>query len=127
MSSKKDWVVEVVAQLVKDKPTAVMVVERLMEEGLLNLGYGNADVDMVVMKFSDTFGTTKTSKQDRFAAHRLTQKYGSQAVCGIIQLLADNSTLKYAPVVGSITQIEAKWVNVLNFLRNIKTDETIQT
>jgi hypothetical protein len=133
MASKRTWVVELISQIVKDIPTAKaspmvvaeVIVERLMEEGLLNLGYGDADVDRVVDKFTDTFGTTKVSKNDRFAAHRLTKKYGGQAVCGIVQLLADNNTQKYAPVVGSITQLEEKWVSVMHFLRNIKGEEVI--
>lgn len=123
--SRKDWVVDLVTQIVKDRPTAEMVVERLTEEGLLHLGYGNAEVDIVVDKFTDTFGTTKTSKADRFAAHRLVRKYGAQAVVGIVALLAENSTEKYAPVVGSITQLETKWVSVLNFLRKLDKEEPI--
>jgi hypothetical protein len=119
------------SQIVKGSPservqTAEMIVDRLMEEGLLNLGYGNADVENIVVTFTDTFGTTKVSKQDRFAAHRLAQKYGSQAVCGIIRLLAEKSTEKYSPVVGSVAQLESKWVNVLNFLRTTDSDEVIQ-
>lgn len=125
MAGRRAWVVELVAQIVKDTPTAEMVVDRLMEEGLLHLGYGNADIDMVVQKFTDTFGTTKVSKYDRFAAHRLVNKYGSQAVVGIVQLLADSSTEKYAPVVGSIAQLEDKWVSVMNFLRTQKGEEVI--
>jgi hypothetical protein len=118
MATKRQWVVELVQQTVScDVPTAEMLVDRLMEEGLLNLGYGDADIDAVVQKFTDTFGTTKVSKYDRFAARRLTTKYGRQAVCGIIDLLGSLSTEKYAPVVGSITQLEDKWVSVLNFLR----------
>lgn len=127
MSKKIDWVVELVTQIVGDKLTAEMVVERLMEEGVLVIGYGDADIDKVVQKFTDTFGTTKVSKTDRFAANRLVRKYGSQSVVGIIDLLAKNSGEKYAPVVGSVVQLEAKWVNVLSFLRNKgKDDEVIQ-
>lgn len=33
MSRSKIWVVKLVAQIVKDEPTAEMVVDRLMEEG----------------------------------------------------------------------------------------------
>lgn len=123
--SKKTWVVEIITGVVGDKTTAEMVVERLMEEGLLNLGYGNADVDAIVVAFSDTFGTTKTSRNDRFAAHRLAQKYGAQAVVGIVQLLAENNTEKFAPVVNSVSQLEEKMPSVLNFLRNIKEEGPI--
>jgi hypothetical protein len=125
MSNKRDKVVELITQIVRDVPTAEMVVDRLIEEGLLNLGYGNSDVDRVVEQFTNTFGTTKTTKYDRFASHRLVSKYGTQAVCGIIQLLAQHSTEPYAPVVGSIAQLEDKWVSVLSFLRKIEPVEEI--
>lgn len=124
MSKRKTWVIELVTQIVGDKPTAEVVVERLEEEGVLHLGYGDADVDRVVQKFADTFGTTKTSRSDRFAAHRLVRKYGAQAVCGVVDLLSQNMTERYAPVVGSITQLEAKWISVMNFLRKLGTDSS---
>jgi len=123
--SKLDWVVQLVANVVGDQATAKMVVEVLMEEGLLSVGYGDADVDRVVQKFTDTFGTTKVSKYDRYAARRLAQKYGSQAIVGIIQLLGENREEKYAPVIGNIVQLEDKLVSVLNFLRKIKKSETL--
>jgi hypothetical protein len=125
MPNRRDWVVQLVTQIVKDQPTAEMVVDRLTEEGLLHLGYGNADVDNIVVAFSDTFGTTKVSRADRFSAHRLARKYGSQSVVGIIKLLAEHNTERYAPVVGSIAQLETKWVSVLHFLRNLKGEEII--
>jgi hypothetical protein len=122
--SRKQWVIDLVEKLVKDRPTAELVVDRLTEEGVLVLGYGDKDVEQVVGKFQDTFGNTKTTQRDRFAAHRMVQKYGTQSVLGVIQMLADNNTEKYAPVVGSVSQLEDKWVNVLSFLRNIRdTDE----
>lgn len=130
MSSKRDWVIGLVANMLNSNPTnamqeAEMIVDRLMEEGVLHLGYGNADVDAIVNSFTDSFGTTKVSRGDRFAAHRLAGKYGSQSVVGIITLLAENSQNKYAPVVGSVTQLEDKWVSVLNFLRKTKDSEEI--
>lgn len=130
MSNRK-WVVELIAQIVQSAPsgsqvqTAEMIVDRLTEEGLLHLGYGNVEVDQIVDKFADTFGTTKTSKYDRYAARRLAQKYGAQAVCGIIQLLGQNANARYAPVVGSISQLEEKWVSVLAFLRKNAENEVV--
>ena len=121
---KRTYIIEIISGIV-DKQSAEMIVERLEEEGVLHLGYGDADVDKVVTKFVDTFGTTKTSKLDRFAAHRLTRRYGSQAVVGIIGLLGAMSQEKYAPTVGSIAQLEDKWVSVLNFLRKQKGNEEI--
>lgn len=124
--SKKAWVVELIAKTADvSKITAELVVDLLMEEGLLHLGHGNADIDIVVQKFTDTFGTTKVSRQDRWAANRLVTKYGSQAVVGIVDLLAKHSTEKFAPVVNSVAQLEEKMPSVLNFLRNLNTDEVI--
>ena len=114
---KKEYVNELIANIIKDKPTAEMVVERLMEEDLLNLGYGNSDIDAVVIQFSETFGNTKTSKFDRFAAKRLTEKYGRDSIVGIIQMLGKRRDEKFAPMVGSIVQLEQKIVSVMNFLR----------
>lgn len=124
MSSRKQWVVEIVTQVLGNEVNAKMVVDRLMEEGVLHLGHGNADIDIVVEQFQETFGTTKVTRQDRWAANRLVTKYGSQSVAGVIKLLGQNMTERYAPVVGSITQLEAKWVSVMNFLRNLSTDSS---
>ena len=114
---KKEYVTELIANIIKDKPTAEMVVERLMGEDLLNLGYGNSDIDAVVIQFSETFGNTKTSKFDRFAAKRLTEKYGRDSIVGIIQMLGKRRDEKFAPMVGSIVQLEQKIVSVMKFLR----------
>jgi hypothetical protein len=124
-SGRRAWVVELVTQIVKDQPTAEMVVERLQEEGLLVLGYGDKEVDRVIEMFTNTFGTTKVSRYDRFAANRLVEKYGSQAVVGIIDLLGKNAGEKFAPVTNSVSQLEEKMPSVLNFLRNLKSEETL--
>lgn len=121
----KKYVTDIVASIVKDIPTAEMVVERLQEEGVLHLGYGNADIDRIVNEFTETFGTTKISKYDRFAAQRLANKYGSQSIVGIIKLLAENNGAKYVPVVNSVSQLENKLPSILNFLRNQKGREEI--
>jgi hypothetical protein len=123
--SRRTWVIELVTQIVGDKPTAEMVVDRLMEEGLLVLGYGDTDVEMIVTTFSDTFGVTRTSRQDRFAAHRLAEKYTGQAIAGIVRLLGERSGEKYAPVVNNVAQLEEKMPSVLNFLR-AKGDEFVE-
>lgn len=124
--SRKSYIVDLINDEINDRGLAEVVVERLQEEGLIVLGYGDADVDRIVTKFEETFGTTKVSKSDRHAANRLAKKYSSQSVCGIIQLLAEHGDEKYAPVVGSIVQLENKLVSVLHFLRHLdKGDETI--
>ncbi len=124
--TRREYILGVVKSVIDDDIKAELVLERLEEEGVIHLGYGNADIDMVVEKFTNTFGTTKVSKYDRFAAQRLVRKYGSQSVVGIISLLGANSTEKYAPVVNNITGLEEKWASVLNFLRNVKGDEVIE-
>lgn len=122
---RKQYIIDLIATIVRDKPTAIMVVERLQEEGLLVLGYGSSEIDNVVQKFTDTFGTTKTSKYDRFAASRLVNKYGGQAICGIIGLLSEHSTEKFAPRVNNLSELESKFISVMHFLRTLKSDETL--
>ena len=125
MARDRIWVVGLIAQIVRDRPTAEMVVDRLMEEGVLHLGYGNADIDQVIEAFTETFGTTRVSKYDRFAANRLVAKYGSQSVVGIIRLLGQHSTEKFAPTVNTISQLEDKIPSVLRFLRGVSQDDEI--
>lgn len=124
--SKKQLVISLVEEILGDRISAEMIVERLQEEGLLHLGYGNADIDQVIEAFDQTFGTTKTSKYDRFAANRMVRKYSAQAVCVIIQTLGENRDAKYAPMVGNIAQLETKFVSVLHFLRTLDKDQTIE-
>jgi hypothetical protein len=70
-----------------------------------------------VQAFSEAFGNTKTTKYDRFAANRLSSKYGSTVICKAIELLAEAGDEPYVPVVGSVAQLETKWVSVLTFIR----------
>lgn len=129
--SRRSYVIDFIAQIIKTAPskasaqTAEIIVERLTEEGLLALGYGNADIDRVLDSFKEVFGTTKVSKYDRWAAKRLCDKYGPQAVTGIIQLLATHNQERFAPVVGSVAELENKWVSVMNFLRKLGTGNEI--
>lgn len=116
--NRREYIKGIISQIIDDEIKADVILERLEEEGVLHLGYGNAEIDMVVKKFSDTFGTTKTSKYDRFAANRLIQKYGTDSVVGIIGLLGSRVGEKYAPVVNSISQMEEKFPSILNFLRD---------
>ena len=120
--SKQKWITELLTPIVGSVQTAEIVVQILSDEGLLNLGYGNNDVDRILQKFTNSFGTTKTTKYDRFSANRLATKYGGQSVCGVIQLLSEHSEAKYAPVVGSVSQLEEKWVSCVNFLRKLNVE-----
>lgn len=81
------------------------------------MGYGDTEVDQILEKFKDTFGNTRSTRQDRFAAHRLAHKYGPQAVLGIIKLLGDLQDLKYCPRPRNVADMEDKWVSILGFLR----------
>lgn len=116
---RKEYIIELITSIVKDKPTAEMVVERLQEEGLLVLGYGNSEIDNVLQKFADTFGTTKISKYDRFAANRLVKKYGDKALIGVIDLYGKNIQERFAPRVNSVSELENKMPSILLFLRGL--------
>lgn len=115
--SRKDEVVALVTHIVGNAQTAEQLVEVLQDEGWLHLGYGDADIERVLDAFKKTFGTTKSSKSDRFAANRLVKKYGVNAVVGIIQLLGNSSGAEYVPVVNNVQQVEDKWVSILSFVR----------
>lgn len=122
--NRYDYLLQAVTKITKDEVIAKMVLDRLTEEGVLHVGYGNVEVDKILAKFSDTFGTTKASKFDRFSASRLAGKYGVQAITGIMELLSTNSDEKYAPVVNSVKEFEDKMPSILNFLRKLdKGDE----
>lgn len=122
---KGKYVLDLITEIVGDDIKAKMVFDRLTEEGLLHVGFGDPEVDTIVKCFSDTFGTTKTSKADRYAARRLGSKYGSQAICGIITLMSKHAEEKYAPITNSVVELENKIVSVLKFLRSMKGDELV--
>lgn len=127
---KKEDAIKAITPLIGNRLTAEMVIDRLQENGYLQLGYGNGDVDTIVGAFKDTLGTTKVSRPDRYAANRLAKKWGATSVVGIIKLYANLRDDDYAPVIGSVTQLEDKWVNVLTFIRKRaqqKDGEVIQT
>lgn len=132
MSRDRKWLVDIIANYIPgDSPQIIAepIVDRLIEEGVLHFGYGEPEIDQVVEAFKQTFGTTNTSRYDRFAAQRLVKNYGSQAVIGIIKLLASRSTEEFAPIVNNISELEKKWVSVLNFVRKQSDSgtETIET
>lgn len=117
--SRYNYLLEIVTNITKDEVSAKMILERLTEEGVLHIGYGNAEVDQILTKFSDVFGTTKASRYDRYSANRLASKYGVQAICGIMALLGENSTEPYAPIVNNVKEMEDKMPSILNFLRKL--------
>ena len=113
----RKYVIEFIAKMT-NQITAETIVDRLINEGLLHLGHGDAEVDTIVDCFSNTFGNTKTSKQDRWAANRL----AAHLSC----LLGANSQERFSPTVNSVAQLEEKIVTVLKFLRSAKREEKIQ-
>jgi hypothetical protein len=126
MRSKK-WVTDIVMSVGVDKSTADMVIERLQEEGVLHLGYGDADVDNIVDAFGTAFNTTKVTRYDRWAAGRLAKAHGSQSVVQLIHLLAANSGKPFCPVVNNLTELENKFQSVVRFLRkNYASSDIIQ-
>lgn len=117
---RRDYILEVVNSITADPAISEAIVERLEQEDLLNLHYGDQDVGKIIEVFKNSFHTTRTSKWDRFAAKRLANKHSVEAVCQIIQLLDQRQDYKYVPVINSISQLEDKWVNVIKFLRKSK-------
>lgn len=125
--NKRAWAADLITPITGNKQTAEMVIDRLIEEGLIVFGHGNSDVDNIVETFTDTFGNTKTTQYDRFAANRLATTYGTKATVEIIRLLGSKRTEKYAPVVNNVRQLEDKFVSVMTFLRdNLSNDVTIE-
>lgn len=117
---RRKYVLALIESIVGDAPTAEMVLDRLQEEGFLHLGFGNRDVDLIVGTFADLWGTTKTTKYDRFAATRLAKsdRYGgAEGIVGLLKLYHSLSTDKYAPSVSSVVQLEEKLPAIVNFLR----------
>jgi hypothetical protein len=121
-TSRKDYVLGIMAEYTDN---AEQLLERLSDEGLLQLGYGNNEVEAILDRFKSTFGNTKTTQYDRFAAHRLADKYGSTVVCHVIELLGAKITEKYAPVPSSVANMEEKIVSILAFLRKQEDNEVI--
>lgn len=117
MSSKRQMVVDTLTRILGDVSTAETVVQVLQDEGWLNVGYGDQEVEQILAKFKDTYGTTKVTNSDRFAANRLAKQYGGRAVCGIIELLGGAVGEQFVPVVNNVVELENKWVSVLSFVR----------
>lgn len=80
--------------------------------------YGDPEINAVIEAFKISFGTTKASQYDRYAAKRLYTKHGAQNIVTIIEALASYGGDKYAPAVNSVRQLEEKWVSVGKFLNN---------
>lgn len=117
---KRDYITKAIDSLVGDKKLSEAIVDKLVEEDLISLSFGNKEVDEIVTAFKTTFGTTRASKYDRFAAKRLSDKNGVKTVVQMIQILGTRMDLPYAPTIGSVSQLEEKWVSVVKFLRKTR-------
>ena len=117
MERKQEAIDIVASYVLGDRPTAEAIIERLQDDGLLHLGYGDVAVDKIVGTFKEQFGTSVITKPDRASAHRLANTHTEQAVVTVIEMLASLRDEKYAPTVGSVRKLDEKWVNVIGFLR----------
>ena len=117
LQNLRNLIIQVISRSKDPEITADMLIDALREEGVLNVGYGKPDINAVVSKFTEVFGTTKTTKMDRNAANRLVTKYGVKTILFAIDTLAANMDKPFCPIVNNITQLENKWASVMNFLR----------
>lgn len=117
---KRDWIKEQIEKLlddtIGDTDRGERIVAWLEGEGLINTNYGDPEVSTIVESFKEHFGTTKTSKWDRFAAKRLASKHGVDRILAVIDALSMVGGDKYAPSVNNVSQIEEKWVAIIRFL-----------
>lgn len=114
---KNEYILDLITPIIGSRSIAEDVLNVLLAEDLLKNTYGDADVTKIVETFKMTFGTTKATKFDRFAASRLAKKHGTDAVVQVLRMIAARSDEKYCPTIGSVSQLEEKWVSAIRFLR----------
>jgi hypothetical protein len=114
---RREYIIKLIEAVGIKRPIAEQIVERLQAEDLLNLNYGDAEISKICEAFKRVFGTTKTTRYDRYAAARLADKYTADIIVQLIEALAAKSNEPYAPTVGSVSQLEEKLVSVISFLR----------
>lgn len=126
--SRRDYIIKLIAghinqnRIISER-MANDILDTLVSEGIATVGYGDKDVQAITECFKSVFNTSKVSQSDRWAATRLANTYTAQAVCGIIKLLGQHSSEKFAPVVNNVTELENKFVSIMSFLRNLKQSE----
>lgn len=119
MEQKRN-ILAIIEGIVGDRDTAEQVLAALQDQGLITFSYGNQDVNAIIKTFAELFGSTKTTKYDRFAASRMAKSphYGGSAgVVGMLRLYHSLSGDKYAPSVSSVAQLEEKLPAIVAFLR----------
>lgn len=87
--------------------------------------YGNKDVNKVINTFVESFGVTKTTKWDRFAAKRLSDKYTANKISEVIVALSAVQGEKFAPSVRSVSQFEEKLPNIISYFKKRTNDQVI--
>ena len=115
--ASKEQAIEVVANFVANE-VAEQIVSALEQAGMVTFKeYGNHDVNDVLEAFKLAFGTTKSSRYDRYAATRLIKRHGAETVMVAIGGLANGQGERFCPNVNSVSQLEEKWPSVVRFLR----------
>ena len=118
-----EYTVQVIKEITGSQEMAERIAQKLTDEGLLVVQYGNQEINTVVDAFKRAFGTTKATKYDRYAAKRLINKHGAESVVAAIDILAANQDAKYCPTVRSVAQIEDKWVSIVRFINGLAITE----
>lgn len=97
----------------------------LVAPTILPQKYGDPDVNNIVDTFKDKFGTTLATTRDRQAAHRLAQKHGAENIVNVIVALAHFKSEKFAPVINSVSQLDAKLPGVISFLKKQEDNSSV--
>lgn len=84
--------------------------------------FGDTHINKVIQTFAESFGTTKSTKYDRFAAKRLYEKHGVAPVTDAIKALAYYQEDKYSPTVNNVSQFEEKLPQVIKYLNGKSTN-----
>jgi hypothetical protein len=85
----------------------------------------NPDIQEIIDAFTENFGTTKSTRWDRYAAKRLSDKYGADRIVKVIQILAAHGGEPYVPSVGSVRELEEKLVKVQSFFKRLQANSEV--
>ena len=116
-----DDLLNLIKRYVADRKTATALAEALIDSGMVVYRPHDSEVDQVTTAFTKSFGTTSTSRYDRYAATRLIKRYPPKELIKIIEILAQHRGDAYCPVIGNVHQLEQKWVSVQRFLTTLST------
>lgn len=108
--------IDLVTSIIGNRTKALAIVEALVDAGYIQPKRGNTEVQVIIDCFKRVFGTTSHSRYDRYAASRLANLHSAPTVCDIIETLGQKRHEQFCPLVGSISELEKKWVAVQRFL-----------